>query len=78
MLTQEQVATRNLILAAQDVVLVQVAQDIPGSDLQRVVRDAWTSASVGSRYIVDYSYMHMETSPAWGALNRVDDRVEEI
>lgn len=66
------------ILAAPDVVNVKVMEDIPGSSLTRIVKDKWSSPSLGHYFERAYCYQNPVNSPAWGALGQIIEAVGVI
>ena len=81
-MTPEQEAIMNDILSAADVVAVDTMEDITepvgaAKHMKRITRKDQSSATVriGKTYRQDFIYVNPPSSPAWGALERVDESI---
>lgn len=81
-LSPEDALIRDAIVAAKDVVDVDTWEDITepkgaAQHMKRITRKDQSSATVevGKTYRQDYIYVNPPSSPAWGALARIDESI---
>ena len=69
---------RDAILTAPDVVLDTQAEGIPGTPYSRPTLLTYSSASLGKKYLLSYSYASLATEPGWGALSGILEDVRSL